>query len=368
MVRTGIAALAVALMVAVVGPALADGLGPRHQKKTAAAVHKEAVATTQQYGQTGDITLANGGLKLFVPANYYFLPAADARAHLQRIGAQAPSGEVLGMVAPAGSRPIDDGFWGAVISVNPLGHVAEERADRLTAPDFVDEVRGARAAPAPRLEAFAAPPANDTARHVTSWTERYPAGAPTARTVRNEQRLLGRNKVAGVTIDARPEQLPTINAAAPEIARMVSFPAGQGYADFVPASDAAPLYDLPSLLTLKPRPTVETAALPAPPPTPAPTAPAATSGGIPAQSSGLQPVSDAAQKTAPASAFTAADVQKWLPWLGGGLVALAIIPWLVGLARRRGSGISVRENRDAPPRDRPRDGGGHADNIIPPNG
>lgn len=361
MVRTRLAAMALAIAAALAGPALADGMGPRHPKKTAAAVHKEAVATTQQYGQTGDITLANGALKLYVPANYYFLPAADARAHLQRIGAPVPSGEVLGMVAPAGSRPIDDGFWGAVISINPLGHVAEERAERLTAPDFVDEVRTARPAPAPRLEAFAVAPANDAARHVTTWTERYPAGAPTARTVRNEQRLLGRNKVAGVTIDARPDQSGAVSAAAPEIGRMLSFPAGQAYGDFIPASDAAPLYDLPSLLTLKTKPVAEAAATPAPAPaaTPPPVAaPASTSGGIPAQSTGLQSISGD-QKAAPAAAFNAADLQKWLPWLGGGLVALAVIPWLVGLARRRPT--NFRDARDAP-REAPRSDA----NITPP--
>ena len=342
MVRTMMAALAIALTASIAGSALADGPGPRVHKKTAAAVAREAVATTQQYGQIGEISLANGGVRLFVPANYYFLPAPEARAYLQRIGAQAPSGEVLGMVAPAGSRPIDDGFWGAVISANPLGYVAEDRADRFAATDFIDEVRGARTASAPRVEAFSSPPLHDPSRHATTWSERYAASTPSTRNIRNEQRLLGRNLVAGVTIDSRADQLATVAAAAPDVARMVSFPAGQGYGDYIAGRDATPSYDLPSLLTLKPRPTPETAALPAPTPEPAP-APA-PSGGVPAKSSGLQQVAEPASAAAPAAAFTAADIQKWLPWLGGGLVALAIIPWLVGLARRRGTNIRVREN------------------------
>ena len=360
MVRKFVAALAVALVAGALvagasGFALADGPGPgRRPPQKQAQAPKGAVVAPQQFGQTGDITLGNGSLKLFVPATYYFLPAAEARAHLQRIGAHAPSGEVLGMVAPAGVRPIDDGFWAAVISTNPLGQVAEDRADRFGAPDFLDEVRAARAAPAARMEAFAAPPIHDGARHLTAWTERYPTTSTTARNIRNEQRLLGRNLVAGVTIDARASQLATVAAAAPEVARMVSFPAGQSYADYVAGTDPAPIYDLPSLLTLKTRPTPSA-------PTVAPTttaAPASVAGpvpGVPAQSSGLQPVGDVAGDAAPASAFTAADVQKWLPWLGGGLVALAVIPWLVGMARRRSPRSDLREERTTAPKKRRED-------------
>jgi uncharacterized membrane-anchored protein len=350
--RAGLLGLAAVLVAGLAGVALADGPGPR-VVKTPAVQKAEQKAVEQRYGQTGAITLANGQILLNVPATYYFLPAPEARAHLQRIGAQPPSGQVLGLIAPSGARPIDDGFWGAVISVNPLGHVAEERADRLAAPDFVDEVRAARAAPAPRIEALASPPVYDGSRHVAAWTERY-AGSTTARTLRNEQRLLGRNIVAGVTIDARADQLATVAAAAPEIARMVSFPAGQAYADFKPGADTAPLYDLPSLLTLKTKPTTEAAPVTAAPATtasePAP--------GIPAQSSGLQKIGEPAN-AAPASAFSMADVQKWLPWIGGGLVALAVVPWLVGLARRR---------QPAPRREVARtggSGGGSDPNITP---
>ena len=196
------------------------------------------------------------------------------------------------------------------------------------------------------MEAFASPPIHDGARHLTAWAERYPAATTTARNIRNEQRILGRNLVAGVTIDARAGQLATVAAAAPEVARMVSFPAGQTYADYTAGTDPAPIYDLPSLLTLNTRPTPTTAVV---------ATPAAVAGpapGVPAQSSGLQPVGEVAGDAAPASAFTAADVQKWLPWLGGGLVALAVIPWLVGMARRRGSRSDLREERTTAPKKR----------------
>lgn len=314
--RTALAGLMAAMLViAGAGPATADGVAPR-PVKSEAQKQSEQAQQQQQYGRTGEIALANGALRLWVPATYYFLSASEARAHLQRIGAPAPSGEILGLVAPSGSRPIDPGFWGAVISVNPLGRVAEERADRFAAPDFTDEVRAARGTPNAKLT-FASPPIYDSARKLAAWTERT-EGPATARTVRNEQRILGRSLVAGVTIDARADQIATVAAAAPELARMVTFAPGQQYADYRPGADPAPLYDLPSLVTLKARPVT---ALPASTP-PAP--------GIPAQGGGLQPIGDAPAAAAPGLG----DMTSWLPWALGILVLLAAIPWLVGMARR----------------------------------
>jgi hypothetical protein len=315
-------------------PALADGPGPVLPKKKATATAPAqpvaptplpkgttvqpdgttvlpggATAPPEQVGRNGEIPLANGSLRLFVPATHTFYTAQEATAHLQRIGAQTPSGEVLGMIAPATSRPLDETFWGAVISINPLGHVAEERGDRLSAPDFPDEVRAARPAPAPRLESFAVLPSADPVRHTVTWTERYPAANATVRSVRTEQRILGRDSVAGITIDGRGDQIGAITGALPEISRMVTFTPGKAYGDYASGSDPAPAYDLPSLLTLKAKP--------------------AAAGATPQAQTSAEP------GTAPAAALDMATVTKWLPWAGAGLLVLALIPWLVGRSRRR---------------------------------
>lgn len=331
MIRTITAAAAgLCLMAGLVmtAPAIADGPGPAPPKGTVTrpaaptplpkgtTVEKDgttvlpggATAPPEQVGKNGDIPLANGSIRLFVPTTYTFYNATEASAHLQRIGAQTPPGEVLGMVAPSNSRPLDDAFWGAVVSNNPLGHVEEVRGDRFSAPDFPDEVRAARAAPAPRLESFAVLPSHDPVRHATTWTERYPAPNAAARSVRSEQRILGRDSVVGVTIDGRPDQIATITAALPEIGRMVTFAPGKAYGDFVTGTDPAPAYDLPSLLTLKSRP---------------------AKAGTPAVETAAE------QGSANASALNMASLTKWLPWAGAGLLVLALIPWLVGRSRRR---------------------------------
>lgn len=327
-----LASLCVAAGLALALPALADGPGPVLPKAKAkkgeiaqpiaptplpkgATVEPDGTtvlpggvtAPPEQVGRNGEIPLANGALRVFVPATHTFYTAQEATAHLQRIGAQTPPGEVLGMIGPATSRPLDESFWGAVISINPMGHVAEERSDRLSAPDLLEEVRTARPASAPKLDSFAVQPGNDPVRHTVTWTERYAAGSP-GRPIRTEQRILGRDAVAGITIDGRADQLGAVTGALPDISRMVNFAAGKAYGDYAAGSDPAPAYDLPSLLTLKAKP---------------------VSAAAPAAQTAAEPGST------PAPAFDTAAIMKWLPWGAAGLLVIALIPWLVGRSNRR---------------------------------
>lgn len=267
------------------------------------------------FGQTGQITLADGAVKLDVPAGYYFLPAPEALAHLRRINATVPAGNVLGLLAPAGLRPIDDGFWGAVVSHNPTGYVAAERADRFAQADFVQEVRDARPTAQPRLEGFAVAPTFDTTRYGAAWAEQFASKTAGARNLRHEQRLLGRSGVAGLTIDAKPEQLAAVTAAAPGMFRMLSFAPGRTYRDYDAAKDGQPQFDLPSLLTNKPR--VTPASAPGAPKTTA--APAATTA-----PSGTAEIQGQAAPNPVAGLVS----QPWFPWAAAGLVGLAILPWL----------------------------------------
>jgi hypothetical protein len=287
--------------------------------------------------------LADGALILNVPKGYFFLPASEAMAHLRRINASTPSGNVLGLLAPDGSRPTDEGFWGAVVSYNPTGYVAPERADRFRAPDFLQEVRESRIGNQPKPDSFALLPGFDPTRSGAGWAEQMAAPAnagANARTLRYEQRLLGRQGVAGMTIDARADQLSAVSAAAPSMFAMMSFAPGKAYSDYATGKDPAPQFDLPSLLTNKPR-----AAATSPNATVAGggevkgggfTAPPATTG---ATNASVEPANAG---EAP-NAFMALVRQPWFPFLGIGLVVLAIAPWLLGRRRRAEEAPIVEE-------------------------
>jgi uncharacterized membrane-anchored protein len=335
-----------------VSPAWADGPGPddpRYGTRPAILAPKPGQEAFVK-GQTGQFNLAGGEIRLTVPQGYLFYPASEAKAHLQRIGAPAPNGEVLGMVALAqGPRPVDDNFWGAIISFEPIGYVAEERANRFVSADFLQEVQAARGnAQGRQLQAFALPPAHDPNRHIVSWTEQYPATTQTARALRNEQRLLGRRGVAGTTVVARPDQMPTVNAAAPYMLNMIAFAPDRTYSSYKPSADPAAIYDLPGVISRKPKPTGAAAtAAAAPPPTATPAAPATQQSALAptTQPSTLSPSSAQAEENGDALA----PLLRWMPWVGGGLLLLALVPLLVGRFRGgRSEKTRIVEEHKAP--------------------
>jgi uncharacterized membrane-anchored protein len=284
-----------------------------------------ATVTQNDFGQTGTMTMADGAVQLNVPQNFYFAPAAEANAYLKRINAAPPSGTVVGLLAPIGQRPIDDGFWGAVISYNPMGYVAPERIERLAEPTFIQEVRDARPSGQIKPEAFAATPVFDAATPGASWAETLGSQAG-ARTFRQEHRVLGRSGVAGLTIHARPDQQAAVTAAAPEMARMVSFTEGKTYRDFDAKADGEPQFDVPSLLTNKPRASAGApAALPAP------------------VGSGFTPVAETTGQSG-ANPIATLVSQPWFPWAAAGLVGLALLPWI--FRRRRLDGDELVSGSD----------------------
>jgi len=216
----------------------------------AAPVPAEPAATPAPVGQTGAIALpAETGLALNVPQGYRYYTADEARGFLQRNGAANPPGDILGLLLPAGADPRAPDVWGSVVSYQPIGHLATDSAGALTAPTFEAEVRAARVGQNRAFEGFAAAPAFVAAGPSLSWAERSAAPGSGGRDLRYEQRLLGRNGVAGLTTVGSADQLGAITGAAPNLLTMVAFGAGQRHADFNPTADRASDWTLPALVT-----------------------------------------------------------------------------------------------------------------------
>jgi hypothetical protein len=275
--------------------------------------------------RAGTITL-DEGVVLTVPQGWAFWPAAEAQAYVRRSQTIAPGGQILGMIAPAELRPTDSGFWGSIVAFNRIGRVAEERADRFTAIDFLDEARGTRPTGAPRLIGFPVAPAYDPARKAITWGERYDTATAGAsdRPLRLEHRLLGRRGTVGLTTPARADQLTQLTAFSPMLSDMLGFAPGSGFND-VTASDSPPLFDLPGVITNRPRgsspATVASAGGP-------------TIRGTPLNPGGSGPPPATIDAVATTTAAGAAGGALFgldpglFQWIAAGIVLLAAIPWI----------------------------------------
>lgn len=252
-------ALFAALAIFVATPAFADGPGDPGPNVAAPPVRAQPVQPAQPTaepaaapeGRSGLIPLNGDELTLNVPAGYRLYSAEEAYAFLQRNSAAAPSGTVLGLLAPANADIRANNVWATVISYDAIGYVQAETASGLSDANLETQTRDARAAQNKPFEGFAVMPAfvGEGAPYVV-WAERTAApGGGQGKDFRHEQKFLGRYGVATLTSIGSADQMPAIEAAAAEMQAMLSFPAGRTHADFQAASDQVSAYSVPGLVT-----------------------------------------------------------------------------------------------------------------------
>lgn len=253
-------ALLAALTLLIAAPAYADGPGDAGPNVAAPPVRAQPLPPPQSQpstpaatptGRSGVITLNGDELTLSVPTSYRFYPAEEAYAFMQRNNATAPAGTVLGLLAPASADIRAPGTWATVISYDAIGYVQPETAAGLDTPNFETQVSEARASQNRPFEGFALQPEfNAETAPRLAWAERTAApGGGQGKDFRFEQKVLGRYGVAGMTSIGAADQMPAIQAAAPEQLAMLQFPEGRRHGDFQAASDTVSSYSVPGLVT-----------------------------------------------------------------------------------------------------------------------
>lgn len=280
-------------------PAFADGK-PRPTPNVAAppvrAAPVQPPVGPAPIGQTGAIALPQStGLALNVPRGYRYYSADEARAFLARNNASPPPGDILGLLAPAGTRIDLPDSWGTVIAFEPIGYVPNDNAAALSNANFEGQVRSARSSQSRPFEGFAIAPSFAESNPCVTWAERTAAPGQGGHDLRFEQRLMGRNGVTDLTSIGSADQMTAMQAAAPELLRMVTFGAGQRYSDYNPASDQKSRFDIPGLVTGQPVATAQNL-----------TGEAASAEGAPATSSPI-----------------GGGLMGLFPWIAGGVVLLA---------------------------------------------
>lgn len=243
-------AFAAALAVLLITPAFADGPGEVGRDVAAPPVRAEPPAPVAQpaaEGRSGQI--AYDEITLTIPQGYRFYSAEEAYAYMQRNNATAPDGVVYGLIARAGDDIRRPGTWATVVSYDAIGYVQAETASGLADEGFEAQVAQARGTQNRVFEGFAAAPAFADSAPSLVWAERSGRPGATGADMRFEQKFLGRHGVACLTAIGAADQLPAMQAAAPELAAMLSFPSGARHADFAPASDNISAYSVPGLVT-----------------------------------------------------------------------------------------------------------------------
>ena len=125
----------------------------------------------------------------------------------------------------------------------------------MTDANIETQVRDSRQTQHRRFEGFATTPSFNAEAPYVVWAERVAApGGAGGKDLRYEQKIMGREGVAGMTSIGSADQQPAMAAAAATLRGMLSFPEGKRHADFQAASDTVSDYSVPGLVTGVPTP------------------------------------------------------------------------------------------------------------------
>ncbi len=209
---------------------------------------------------TGVIELPEAKARLNLGADYYYLDAAAARRVLVEGWGNPPDAAdgILGMIFPARFKPLDGPSWGAVITYQDSGYVADKDARKTDYDKLLDDLRKteddenaerAKAGyPSLHLVGWAERPSYDATRHVVIWARELKAGNAATDTLNYDIRLLGRKGVLSLNVISSINDLAEVRAAASHIGEQAGFVPGQTYADFHKGQDKMAEYGVAGLI------------------------------------------------------------------------------------------------------------------------
>ncbi len=208
--------------------------------------------------QQGEIVLRGGVAKITLPSGFRYLNAADTETVLSKLWGNPRSSDTLGMITPAGFDPLGDDAWTVVLSFDEDGYVKDDDAAKINYADLLKDMKdGTRKASKARekegysaieLIGWAAPPRYDVATHKMYWAKEIKFGDSPEHTLNYNIRMLGRRGVLVLNAVASIGQLKQVEAATPDLLRMVDFQEGHRYADFSEKTDKVATYGLAALV------------------------------------------------------------------------------------------------------------------------
>jgi uncharacterized membrane-anchored protein len=220
---------------------------------------KQAIVSGLQW-QTGTITLKDGLARINLAEGFRFLGADDARKVLHEVWSNPDDPNVLGLLFPKDSGPLDDGGYAITVAYEDDGYVKDDDADTINYDDLLKKMQASvhdandervkEGYQPMELIGWAQPPHYDKATHKLYWAKQYKVGnEPGPGNVLNyDLRILGRHGTLVLTVLGDMQALPEINNDVPGILAMVDFQPGNTYAEFDPKIDKVAEYGLAGLI------------------------------------------------------------------------------------------------------------------------
>lgn len=246
------------VMALLVGPAMADK-PPEPTPAQKAYAEKMNALRRDLHPMTGDVKIPATDVTLHLGQRYYFLPAAEARRVLIEAWRNPKNGQddVLGLIFPAGKDFNDDDAWGAVVTFIADGYISDQNAagqdytkvlnDFREGEDERNESRKAEGLEPSHLIGWATAPSYDRASHSLIWAREIKYGEQTDHTLNYDVRLLGRRGALSLNMISNTSALPSIKAAAVDLAKTAEFQPGARYSDYK-SGDPTAAYGLAGLV------------------------------------------------------------------------------------------------------------------------
>ncbi|MBO9498433.1 MAG: DUF2167 domain-containing protein [Novosphingobium sp.] len=208
----------------------------------------------------GKIPIAAAKATLDLGDQYDFYDAADARTILVDLWGNPPANAdgVLGLVMPAGASPLRSDSWGAVVTYEDSGYVADDDAASADFGSILDQLkqgteeanaeRTKQGYPAMHVAGWAESPHYDKASHSVIWARDLRIEGAPVDSLNYDLRTLGRRGVLSLNFISVMPSLPAIRLAAADFADHASFDAGSRYRDFDAGRDKKAEYGIAGLV------------------------------------------------------------------------------------------------------------------------
>lgn len=198
-----------------------------------------------------------GQATLKLPANFGFIPAAEAKKLLTAMG-NHPSNEIQGMIIPTSG---DNSNWFVLVSYSPAGYIKDDDAKTWNVDELLTNLRDGteetnkerktRGIPEMEIVGWVEKPLYDSTSQRLVWSlashDKGQASGPD-NGINYNTLVLGREGYVSMNLVTGMREVEALKPVAKNLLASMSFDSGKRYADFSPATDKVAEYGLAALV------------------------------------------------------------------------------------------------------------------------